>query len=110
MDPSLKIELNTVKHIVLETIKTNRNTTKDSLLDTLKCNYPNVKTFHLRYKLSKVMSMLKNENLVQEIEKQRIDFGQNIHLWAQNICLIDLNIIQCLKALDKLLEQMLLNV
>lgn len=106
MDPSLKIELNKVKHIVLETIKTNRNTTEDSLLEVLKFNYPNVKTFHLRYKLSKVMSMLKNENIVQEIEKKRIDFGQNIHLWDQNICVIDLNIIQCLKVLDRHLGQM----
>lgn len=106
MDPSLKIELNKVKNDVLETIKTNRNTTEDTLLKMLKLNYPNVKTFHLRYKLSKAMNMLKNENKIQEIEKQQIDFGQNIHLWAQNICLIDLDIIQCLKVLDQLLGKM----
>jgi hypothetical protein len=106
MDPCLKIELNKVKNDVLETIKTNRNTTEDTLLKMLKLNYPNVNTFHLRYKLSKAVSMLKNENKIQEIEKQRIDFGQNIHLWAQNICLIDLNIIQCLKALDQCLRNM----
>jgi len=106
MDPSLKIDLERVKQIVLEIVKDNRSTTMDLILDILKSNYPNVNTVHLRYKLSKVMRELKNENVIREIENRRIDFGQNVHHWAQNICLIDLNIIGCLKVLDQILGEM----
>lgn len=105
MDPSVKIDLNRVKQIILETIRINRSTTTDLLLDSLKCHYQNVNTIHLRYKLNKAMCELKTEN-VKEIEKRRLDFGQNVHQWAQNICLIDLNIIQCLKLLDRLLSEL----
>lgn len=106
MNSSLKIDLCEVKKIILETIRANRSTTMDLLLEALKSNYPNVKNIHLRYKLSKGMRELKNENIVREIEKHRIDFGPNVHRWAQNICLIDLKIIQYLKILDKLLGEM----
>jgi len=106
MDSSLNIELNRVMQVVLETIRINRSTTVDILLDALKLNYPNVNAIHLRYKLSKVMCELKKENIVREIKEHKIDFGQNVHCWTQNICLIDLNMIQCLKVLDQLLSEM----
>jgi len=106
MDSPLNIELNRVMQIVLETIRINRSTTVDVLLDALKLNYPNVNTIHLRYKLNKVIRELKNENVIHEIKKHKIDFGQNVHCWTQNMFLIDLNIIQCLKVLDKLLSEM----
>jgi len=106
MDPSLHIELNRVMQVVLEAIRINRSTTMDILLDELKLNYPNVNTIHLRYKLKKGIRELKKENLVHEIKKNQIDFGQNIHCWAQNICLIDLCMIQRLKVLDQLLSEM----
>lgn len=105
MDSSLKIDLNEVKQVVLEAIRANR-TTKDLLLNTLKLNYPNVNTFHLRYKLSKVMNELKNENAIQEIEIHKLDFGPSVHLWAEHIYLLDVKIIQCLKEIDKLLATM----
>lgn len=107
MNSSLKIDLYRVKQIILETIRANRSTTTDLLLDTLKSNYPNVRNIHLRYKLNKGMRELKIENMVQEFDKYRIDFGQNFHYWSQNICFIDLKIIQYLKILDKLLEEMM---
>lgn len=106
MDPSLKIDLNEVKRVVLEDIKANRSTTKDFVLDTLKLKYPNVNTVHLRYKLSKVMDELKNENAVQEIEMRKIDFGPNVHRWSEHINLIDVNIVRRLKELDKILAEM----
>lgn len=106
MDSSLKIELNKVMQIVLETIRINQSTTMDILLDALILNYPNVNTIHLRYKLNKVIRELKNENIIHEIKKHKIDFGQNVHCWAQNIFLIDMSVIQCLKVLDQLLSEM----
>lgn len=106
MDPSLKIDLNRIKQVVLDIVKADRSTTTDLLLHVLKSNYPNVNDVHLRYKLSKVMRELKDENVIREVEKRRIDFGQNIHNWAHNICLIDLNIIRCLKILDRILREM----
>ncbi|XP_026819262.2 SWI5-dependent HO expression protein 3-like [Rhopalosiphum maidis] len=105
MDSPLNIELNRIMQIVLETIRINRSTTVDVLLDALKLNYPNVNTIHLQYKLNKVIRELKNENVIHEIKKHKIDFGQNVHCWTQNMFLIDLNIIQCLKVLDKLLSE-----
>lgn len=105
MDFSLKIDFDEVRRVVLEIIRTNRSTTEDTLINALKLNYPNVNTIHLRYKLSGVMRQLKDEKVIQETEKHRIDVGQNVHLWAQHICLLDLNIIQCLKELDKLLKE-----
>eukprot|EP00102_Acyrthosiphon_pisum_P020240 XP_016657450.1 PREDICTED: uncharacterized protein LOC107882881 [Acyrthosiphon pisum] len=107
MDSSLNIELNRVMQIVLEAIRINRSTTMDILLDALKLNYPNVNTIHLRYKLNKVIRELKTENVVHEIKKKKIDFGQNVHCWTQNIGLIDLSMIQCLKVLDQLLSEIL---
>lgn len=106
MDSSLKIDLNEVKRIVLEDVRANRSTTKDFLLDALKSKYPNVNTVHLRYKLSKVMDELKNENSVQEIEMRKIDFGPNVRRWTEHINLIDVNIVQRLKELDKILAEM----
>lgn len=106
MDSSLNIELNRVMQVVLEAIRINRSTTMDILLDALKLIYPNVNTIHLRYKLNKVIRELKTENVVHEIKKNKIDFGQNVHCWTQNICLIDLSMIQCLKVLDQLLSEM----
>lgn len=108
MDYSLKIDFNEVKQIVLDTIRTNVSpVSMDLLLDKLKTNYSNVNPVHLRYKLRKVMNQLKNENVVQEIEQLKLDFGQNVHCWAQNVCLTDLNIIKCLRVLDQHLEKML---
>lgn len=106
MDSSLNIELNRVMQIVLEAIRINRSTTMDILLDALKLNYPNVNSIHLRYKLNKVIRELKMENVVHEIKKKKIDIGQNVHCWTQNIGLIDLSMIQCLKVLDQLLSEM----
>lgn len=106
MDSSLKIDSNEIKRVVLEDVRANRSTTKDFLLDTLKLKYPNVNAVHLRYKLNKVMDELKNEYAVQEIEMRKIDFGPNVHRWAEHINLIDVNIIQCLKELDKILAKM----
>lgn len=106
MDPSINIDFDEVSTIIFNTIRDNRSTTMDILINTLKSNYPNVNNIHLRYKLSKVLRKLKEENKVQEIENHRIDFGQNFHQWARNICLLDLNIIQCLKVLDELLKEM----
>lgn len=106
MDSSLKIDLNEIKQIVLEDVRANRSTTNDFLLDTLKLKYPNVNTVHLRYKLSKVMEELKNENAIQEIEMRKIYFGPNVHRWTQHINLIDANIVQRLKDLDKILAEM----
>jgi len=105
MDSSLNIELNRVMQVVLEAIRINRSTTMDILLDALKLNYPNVNTIHLQYKLNKVIRELKTENIVHEIKKKKIDFGQNVHCWTQNIGLIDLSMIQCLKVLDQLLSE-----
>jgi len=108
MDSSLKIDFNEVRRVVLETVRANRSTTEDTLINALKSNYPNVNTVHLRYKLSGVMRQLKDEKAIQETEKHRIDFGRNLHLWTQHICLLDSNIIQCLKELDKHLEEVCL--
>lgn len=106
MDSPIKIDVDEVSTIILNTIRDNRWTTVDMLINALKSNYPNVNNIHLRYKLSKVMRKLKDENKVQEIENHRINFGQNFHQWAQNIYLLDLNIIQCLKILDQFLKEM----
>lgn len=105
MNSSLKIDLNRVKQIVVETIRTNESTTMDLLLVALKSNYPNVNTVHLRYKLSKGILELKKENAVREIENIKIDFGRNVHHWDRHVRSIDLNIIQCLKTIDQLLEE-----
>lgn len=106
MDAVLNIELNSVRQIVLETIRINRSITEDFLLDVLKLNYPNVNNIHLRYKLNKVIRELKNENVVRETNNHRIEIGQNVHCWAQNKCLIDSTVVQCLKILDKLITEM----
>lgn len=106
MDSSLKIDQYEIKQVVLKTIKSNRSTTLDTLLNALSIKYPNVNTIHLRYKLSKVMREMKNENVIQEIEKHRIHVGQNVFQWAQNVCILDLSIIQSLKLLDNILEKM----
>lgn len=106
MDSSIKIDFDEVSTIIFNTIRDNKSTTMDTLINALKSNYPNVNNIHLRYKLSKTMRKLKDENKVQEIENHRIDFGQNFHQWAQNICLLDLKIIQCLKVLDERLKEM----
>lgn len=106
MNSSIKIDLNRVKQIVVETIRTNESTTMDLLLLALKSNYPNVNIVHLRYKLSKGILELKKENAVREIENRKIDFGPNVHHWDGRVRLLDLNIIQCLKTIDQLLDKM----
>lgn len=105
MDSSVEIDLNKVKQIILRIIKDNKSTTINLIMDTLKSYYPNVNNVHLHYNLHKVMCKLKNDNIVQEIENRRLDFGPNVHQWTENIYLIDLSIIQHLKLLHQLLSE-----
>jgi len=105
MDSSLKISLKEIKLVILKTIRANKSSTLRTLLNALKSNYPNVNTVHLRYKLNIAIRKLKNEKVVREIKKNKTDFGQNVNHWSQNISLLDLYIIQCLKVLDQLLSK-----